>query len=782
MIPLGATRLQSKKNLMKITNLIFSTLTLFTVNIASISISANTNHNDFYMSGSFTDKYSNKQLKVTGGKASSEQKGCEIEKAFDGNAETIYHSSWGNTKTQFPVILEFYFEQGEDIDFIEYHQRQSKENGEFQEFELWAKTKETNEYKKVGDFDFKDGNIQKPITLKERLTGATGVKFIINRGLNNFVSCAEMQFFQYGTPFDGYPNLFSDKLCTQLKDKLDQPEISNDKDPFFKQIAQHMLDGTYSKEYRIQEYTAYPPILSVASKLKISQYNSYENPTGIYFDAGEEVVIFVGETNDEYLSLCIPNFSKESEEHYTLFRGINKFKIRESGLGYISYFTPNYAQAQPIKIHIAGGRVNGYFDKNKHSQSDWKKNLEASIAKYFDIKGDYINLCYTTADLKAYCNDGMELISLYDDIVYQEFEIMGLVKYDRVPKNHMFARTVDIEGIFADAVGAGFGARFMNFLANAKRLKQEGTWAVAHELGHVNQIRPGLLWVSTTEVTNNIYSSLVRYKYTPNYMPLEHEIINDGDNNYVIGGRFNCFLNYGVLTGEQWLCQKGQDKMEDYQNGGDHFVKLVPLWQLLLYYKIAKGTSWSKPDWYADLAEKVRNTDDKDMSNGTLQLNFMRNTIDIVQEDLTDFFYTVGMLKPIDKYMDDYTKGQLTITQQDCDDLRNYAKKYKKPASAFIYYLSANSLKAFEEKKSVVGLYNKGIKLDKMKNVCTVDNNIWKNVTVFETYSGNKLTKIALVGTNSKDQTSTLVRYPEGSTRIEAIAWDGTKTLVYGKR
>ena len=126
MVPLGATRLQSKKNLMKITNLILSTLTLFTVNIASISISANTNHNDFYMSGSFTDKYSNKQLKVTGGKASSEQKGCEIEKAFDGNTETIYHSSWGNTKTQFPVILEFYFEQGEDIDFIELFDEQEK--------------------------------------------------------------------------------------------------------------------------------------------------------------------------------------------------------------------------------------------------------------------------------------------------------------------------------------------------------------------------------------------------------------------------------------------------------------------------------------------------------------------------------------------------------------------------------------------------------------------------------------------------------------------------------
>ena len=39
-----------------------------------------------------------------------------------------------------------------------------------------------------------------------------------------------------------------------------------------------------------------------------------------------------------------------------------------------------------------------------------------------------------------------------------------------------------------------------------------------------------------------------------------------------------------------------------------------------------------------------------------------------------------------------------------------------------------------------------------------------------------------MVGTDSPDRSTTLVRYPAGSTRIEAVAWDGTRTLVYGSR
>ena len=66
-------------------------------------------------------------------------------------------------------------------------------------------------------------------------------------------------------------------------------------------------------------------------------------------------------------------------------------------------------------------------------------------------------------------------------------------------------------------------------------------------LGHVNQISPGLKWVSTTEVTNNVYSVCVRYQFGRDSMPLEQEKCNDGNNNNVLGGRFN-FISIMVLS------------------------------------------------------------------------------------------------------------------------------------------------------------------------------------------------------------------------------------------
>lgn len=155
-----------------------------------------------------------------------------------------------------------------------------------------------------------------------------------------------------------------------------------------------------------------------------------------------------------------------------------------------------------------------------------------------------------------------------------------------------------------------------------------------------------------------------------------------------------------------------------YPYGGDHFVKLCPLWQLLLYYREIVGGE--KRDWYGDVAEIVRNTDESQLTNGQLQLNFMRNTMDVVKEDLTDFFIKAGMLKPIDKELDDYARGQMTITQTDCDELVKYASKYPKPATPVLYYLSANSEKSFKDKLAVEGTYNEGVKVRIMVGLSSI--------------------------------------------------------------
>ena len=47
---------------------------------------------------------------------------------------------------------------------------------------------------------------------------------------------------------------------------------------------------------------------------------------------------------------------------------------------------------------------------------------------------------------------------------------------------------------------------------------------------------------------------------------------------------------------------------------------------------------------------------------------------------------------------------------------------------------------------------------------------------------GNELVEVCIVGTGTIDNSSTFIRYPKGATRIEAVSWDGKRTLVCGTR
>ena len=725
-------------------------------------------------------------LPIASGKASEFNSDDEsIEKSFDGTASTWYHSRWYGTVL--PVKLEYTFETPQDVDYFVYKPRGSGDNGNWKKFDLYVSTAQKENYEKIASYDFAGSSSSSKISFAEPLKGVKSFRFEVNEAVGGVVSCGEMEFYRNAAPVAGLTEVFADELCSELRADVDQRKIDGLENSFFRMIAQSLYDKTYDLEYRVQTYEPYREINDLAAEMKTSGYNPFENPTGIYFKDGEEAVVILGNTNGEQVNLKVYDFDAIRQGQHTpdptsypLSEGINKVRIAHGGLSYIEYYTPNWETASALKLHIASGKVNGYYDKHRDVSADWHEILNKATYGCIDIKGDRVNLVFGVNSIKTYCDNLGKLIQNYDDIVELEHEIMGLDKWGHRPKNHMFAR-VTKDGLFADGWGAGWYEGCMNELASTTKSLREGVWAIAHEFGHVNQIRPGLKWVSTTEVTNNIYSVCARYKFYRENMPLEHERCNDGNDNNVLGGRFNSYLNYGIIKGEQWLCQKGQDNMDPskYPYGGDHFVKLCPLWQLLLYYREIVGGE--KRDWYGDVAEIVRTTDESQLTNGQLQLNFMRNTMDVVKEDLTDFFIKAGMLKPIDKELDDYARGQMTITQTDCDELVKYASKYSKPATPVLYYLSANSTKSFKDKLAVEGIYNEGVKV-RNNGWIVINHDVWKNAVVFETYQGDELKYAAIVGTDSPDLSETKVCYPEGSTRIEAVSWEGKRTLVYGER
>ncbi len=454
--------------------------------------------------------------------------------------------------------------------------------------------------------------------------------------------------------------------------------------------------------------------------------------------------------------------------------------IKEKGNSYISYYAKETVTDHPIAVHILGGKVNGVFELGKDNNDRWDELLSNATGPVLDILGDRVQLAYPVEALKREASgQGVELVQLYDSIIRMQHRIMGLEKYNRIPKNHMFGRVIWKGYMHADGMGAAFHNNTLKTLANVEKLRK-GSWGVAHEFGHVNQIRPNMKWVGTTEVTNNIYSVWAQYLLVPELPKLERERVRDYDGPK-IGGRITAYMESAFIRNQPWLTQAGNDRWDRERPrdwGGDHFVKLVPLWQLQLYFVVAgEGNSWGNLDFYGDIFIKaIDEPVEKERPNGYYQLAFIKNSCDAAQLDLTEFFEHSRMLYPIDLWVDDYTCAQMTLTEDDIQEVKKYASQYPKPSTPVLHYITANSVDTYKYKLPLEGVTGEGFTDEEGRLL--VDNRIWKNSVAFETYAGDQLVKIAFTGAGSNDAETTIVHIPEGTTTVKAVGWDGTRMLV----
>lgn len=575
---------------------------------------------------------------------------------------------------------------------------------------------------------------------------------------------------------------FSDEKLTTLKKRTNKKSIDKIDSPVLKEAALEIINGTYPIKERLKNYECYLSPGALAKQLKTSPYSQFENPTGIYFEEGDKAVLWVGNTNGASINLRVTNWGDEhfKDNKYPLTEGYNYIDIKNKGNSYIEYFSETEVTDHKIEIHILGGKVNGVFDVSKNNNNDWVNLLANATSPVLDIVGKQTHIAYAVESLKRESpNNGVELIQLYDSIIGIQHQIMGLIKYDMVPKNHMFGRVIWKGFMHADGIGAAFHDDTMKDVANVERLRKN-SWGVAHEFGHVNQVRPNMKWTGTTEVTNNIFSVWTQYIYNTDSPKLEREKLTDYDGSK-IGGRITAYMESAFVHNQPWLTQAGNDRWDRERPrdwGGDHFVKLVPLWQLQLYFAVAgEGNEWSNPNFYADIYNKAITLplhEEKEASY--YQLNFIKNACDAAQLDLTDFFEMSRMLYPIDLWVDDYTCSQMTITEDDIKDVKKYASKYSKPSTPVLHYITANSTDVYKNKAALVGTTGKGF--TEGENLITVNNDAWKNAVAFETYENDKLIKVAFVGAGSNDVKTTTVHTPEGTTSVKAVGWDGKRIDV----
>ena len=660
------------------------------------------------------------KLRIVSGEASSQNSASEsIEKSFDGDRSTHYHSPWSNTV--FPVTLTWHLEAAGDVDYFVYYPRTDHTNGNFKQVDVSYSATGSEPFIPLKTIDFEGSGSPAMITF-DQTVHAKSFRFTVKSGAGDndtgYASCAEMEFYARNAESFDYTTLFTDETCSELKPGVTEAQIDACPYPFFKNMAYYMFRGKYPREFRVAEYKARPHPDFQAARYKIASHSLRDNPTGISVTGGETLIVLVGDMHGQKVSLLVNNLEPpagsqdgwSNSQSYLLKQGVNKLTMLDKGLAYVMYHTSTPEAAEtlpPVKIHFASGTVNGYFDtQNPGHAGRWSELIGKASNRYFDLMGKDVHMTFETNAFRQYTGTrGAELANLMDSVVHSEQRLLGLYKYDHRLGNRLYMHVMyNTAVLYAAGYHTAYHMNFQSSLLDPSAFPAE-CWGPAHEIGHVYQVRPGIKWLGMTEVTNNIMSLYIQTTILGQPSRLQSDTYMAAWNEMFSGGKAFCECS-------------------------DLFRQLAAFWQLELYFGEVLGeTPLRRTDlggFWPDVYEYARNKDYTGMSDGAIQLDFVWNCCLASGKNLLDFFERWGFLKPVDKNLSDYGSGRMLITESMVNELRTRVNDLDYPApEAALEYITDNTVEMFRQNPSITqGAVQ--------KNGNTVTLSGWGNVVIFE--------------------------------------------------
>lgn len=620
----------------------------------------------------------------TGGKASECQPGQDIGNSFDGKFGADgqpYHSIW-NQQAAFPVTLEYFFDQKPDLDYLIYYTRSG--NGNFGEVDIYTATESEPEYQLQGSYDFKMQNAASRVDFKNTLSKVTKVKFSVKSGLGGFVSCDEMEFYRKNNEKvldKQLLTVFTDLTCTQVKEDATNEQI-NALPAYFASLAAMLRNDTYDpweKEFRIQSYQPYSNVEEWAEKLMTKRYSNLDNPTGIYVEAGDSVVILVGDTHGNSLSVqCIgeeetsdgsKNYVQTAASGETRFlqEGVNKVGFSRKGMLFLMYTADlTDANALPITVHIApgSGKVSGFFDLKKHQTNEkYQELIGKATYKYFCVRGERIMFYFHREQMKqAVPTDILSAINLWDDIIGWQQELMGIedVRPSQV-NNHLFAISPEGSYMWASDYRIAFVYTYLDniLLKDNVMAAKDNAWGPAHEIGHIHQ--RAINWPGSTESSNNLFSNYILYKL----------------------GKY-CSRGSELSALATARCEKHQGWWNmgsaTHQNE-DTEIHMRMNWQLWNYYH----RCGYKKDFWQTLFKLLREDRIVESDPGAAQLKFAMKASQAANENLTDFFEMWGFFEPVDATIEQYGTWNYRVTEAMIKEAKDFMAQFPAPKHAFYY-------------------------------------------------------------------------------------------------
>ena len=478
--------------------------------------------------------------------------------------------------------------------------------------------------------------------------------------------------------------IFTDRSCSELKAEYaamsdsELLEATKELPEDMQNMALKIKNSTWGKrekEFRIRDYKPYSNADKWYKILQTNQYSRLNNPTGIYGNGHELLYVFVeGEIKDgAFLGLEEVLSTNTSGTLDTLKVGLNIIPVSFNLSSLFVRYDVNthdsgkvLADYPDIKIHIENGVVNGYWDKSRHTDEDWR-DITRNLATHpvIQVKGDrniyHMEKKWITAS--NCCPETItDAINWWDDMLRWDHEVMGWDKgiYGVKFNNLHCAITLDDNKTYmaSTAYRTQYHVKQIYKILNYNNLmsNHDNVWGPGHEVGHFNQASIEVM--GTSEFSANFYANLTMHKMG--------KYMSRGD---TIGILFKDYAE-----GKAWPTILGEVKMRMW-------------WQLYLYFHLAGNDTEFYPKLFALLRENGIDASPTHVQGNKDILHFAEKCCEAANMDLTDYFRVWGFFHPMQQLAGkEYTNQDLTVTQAMIDKTLAKMASYsrKAPAIEFI--------------------------------------------------------------------------------------------------